>query len=258
MKRGAIAVSFLLATSGVSSVEDEAHRVTLLRGNPRVQAEPGAIDSFNQFISSQIPTVTTALQGVMPASYGNCGDNPPQSCQDKGGDLFYEHKKWEYKAWARWITGLNAIAFDALRVTADSEGNLNGVYGSGSFADLPASIEIDECFTFDKCSVLWDNTDACCGSDKHFDLTLNVKCNADTKKLEYIDFGSLNLDSFKITESLGPIKLAQVDITDDVHDAATGVITDYMTRAFIPYNGTKLTVVDFLNAYGEAFLSTLC
>lgn len=263
MKKTLATLSVLFATSGTmidghKNMDDDVRRVQLLRGHSNVGADPGAIDGFNQFISSQVPTVTAALQGVMPASYGNCVDDAPTPCEDKGDYLFYQHKSWAYKAWARWITGLNTISFDTLKVTADEEGNLNGVYGAGSFKNLPASIAIDECFTFDKCSKVWDNEDACCGSDKHFDLTLDVKCDDANKSLVYIDFGELNIDTFEITESFGPVKLAQVDITNDVHDAAKGVITDYMTKAFIPYNGTTLTITDFLNAYGRDFLQTLC
>ena len=59
------------------------------------------IDQFNKFIATEIPTITKALQGVIPASYGDCASNsPPQPCQDKGSDLFYKHKSWAYKATA--------------------------------------------------------------------------------------------------------------------------------------------------------------
>ena len=59
------------------------------------------IDQFNKFIATEIPSITKGLQGVIPASYGDCASNsPPQPCQDKGSDLFYKHKSWAYKATA--------------------------------------------------------------------------------------------------------------------------------------------------------------
>jgi len=217
------------------------------------------IDQFNKFISTQIGTITEALQNIIPASYGDCGsDSPPQPCQDKGSDLFYKHKSWAYKATARWIAGLKTIAFDSIKVGADADGNLNSVVGAGHFDKLPVSIHIDECFTFDKCSTMWDNSDACCGSDKHFAVTIDVKCDPSTKRLEYLNLGKLDLDDFKITESLGKVSLPSYDITSSVHDAASGVLGDYLSEAFIPYNGTKVTIVDYLNENGGDFLNSLC
>jgi len=223
-----------------------------------LDANPGAIDNFNKFIATEIPQITEALQGVMPATYGDCGsDSPPQPCEGNSA-LFYKHKSWAYKATARWISGLKTIAFDTIKVGADANGNLNTVIGAGHFDQLPASIHIEECFTFDKCSNMWDNTGACCGSNKHFQLTLNVKCDPSTKKLEYIDLGNLALDDFKITESIAGISLPSYDISSSVHGAASGLLGKYLTDAFIPFNGTKVTIVNFLNDYGSDFLNSLC
>ena len=241
--------------SNVSDVNDDQE--TTIPSN--VSDANDNIDQFNKFIATEIGTITEALQNVIPASYGDCGrHSPPQPCQDKGSDLFYTHKSWAYKATARWIAGLKTIAFDSIKVGADADGNLNSVVGAGHFENLPVSIHIEECFTFDKCSNMWDNSDACCGSDKHFAVTIDVKCDSSTKRLEYLNLGKLDLDDFKITESLGKLSLPSYDITNSVHGAASGVLGDYLSEAFIPYNGTKVTIVDYLNANRGDFLNSLC
>lgn len=222
-----------------------------------VAADPGTIDQFNSLIQSFLPKINEAIEKEIPNSYGNCGAGAPSPCQDAGGDLYYKHKKWEYKAECRWIAGLNTMAFQNISLVADSNGNLTGLVAKGTFDKLPASINIQQCVTFDKCTKLFDNTDACCGTDKHFSVSINAACNS-TKQLQFLSLSNLKIDDFKITESIDGIKLPPADITDPVHDAAEKVMKQYLTEAFIPYNGQKVTLVDYLDDVGSAFLPQLC
>eukprot|EP00939_MAST-03C_sp_MAST-3C-sp1_P001667 g1667.t1 len=196
----------------------------------------------------------------MPDSFGNCGSrSPPSPCQDyEGGKyLFDKHKKWEYKATARWVSGLNTMNLTKIELGANSNGNLTGLQVMGLFAHLPTSIHIQQCVTFDKCSNVFDNTHACCGSNKHFSVVLNVACNAD-KELNLLSLSDVTIDTFKITESMGGIKLPSYDITNPVRDAVTSVLKHYLNASIIPVNGEDVTLVEFLNAYGKDFLPQIC
>merc|ERR1712072_57295 len=120
----------------------------------------------------------------------------------------------------------------------DSSGVLNALVANGSFANLPASIRIEERFTFDQCSNLWDNTGACCGENKGFSFELGISCNATSKNLVDMGLKSLTIDAFELTESIAGIDLPAVDITKAVHDALVGVLNGFLEKPFISYNGT--------------------
>jgi len=223
----------------------------------------GGTEGFNKLIAMELPTINTQLQSAMPQSIGNCdGAAPP--CQtfggnpDHGNDLYYVHKSWKYKAFARWITGLKSVSFSSIVLTNSTTGTLNGLQASGSFADLPASIYVGECFTFDKCSELWDNTGACCGANKHFTVDIGIACNSTSHELLGSGLKSLTVDPFKITESIAGIPLDPVDISSAVHDAISGVLSNYLTTAFISANGTEITLVEYLNDKGAYYVSQLC
>lgn len=131
-------------------------------------------------------------------------------------------QSWKYKAFARWISGLKSLAFDSIVMTNSSTtGALNGLTASGAFANLDTSIYVGECFTFDKCSKLWDNRckssrgpacsglirgcacrGACCGSNKRFSVEIDVTCNSTSHELISAGLKSLTLDPFEITESV--------------------------------------------------------
>merc|ERR1719359_2676136 len=131
-----------------------------------------------------LPNVTALAQQHIPASYGNCGSNSPPAPCEGNGDLFYKHKSWKYKAFARWVSGLKSVSFSSVVLTNSTTGALNGLSAAGAFASLPASIYVGECFTFDKCSELWDNRGACCGANKHFSFEVDVQCNSTSHELQ--------------------------------------------------------------------------
>jgi len=141
---------------------------------------PG-IELLNRLLAQNLPAINALAVSEIPASYGDCGSHgPPMPC-DNVGDLYTVHKHWEYKAVARWITGLkslnlSSIVFSQVNGSA-STGTSVLLSARGLFGDLPASLYIGECFTFDQCSVLWDNTHGCCGSNKHFELQAAAVCS---------------------------------------------------------------------------------
>jgi len=202
------------------------------------------------------------LGQVIPDSLGNCGASTssgpaPTPCEGTD-DLYSVHKSWAYKAEARWVTGLKTIDFSSIVLTNTSGAGLDGITILGAFGSLPASIHIEQCATFDKCTKLWDNTHACCGSNKKFSTWLGLACDAATHELKNMGLKSLTIDTFELQESLGPISLPAADITNPVHDAVYAQLQKYLTSSFIPLNGTDVTLVQYLNAKGAYYISQLC
>ena len=124
------------------------------------------IDDLNHLLQAALPTINSKLKAVLPSSYGNCrgsgssGDTTPgpTPCVATPGnaDLYYVHKSWAYKAFARWISGLNTGSFTdiSLDAAATKGGGITAT-AVGVFASLPTSLYIGECFTFDQCSILY-------------------------------------------------------------------------------------------------------
>jgi hypothetical protein len=82
-----------------------------------VSGDNGILDLLNGLIASQLPAINSAVVSAVPQSYGNCGSNsPPQPCVGTT-DLYYVHKSWEYKAIARWISGLKSIVITSANFT---------------------------------------------------------------------------------------------------------------------------------------------
>eukprot|EP01124_Arcella_intermedia_P027579 TRINITY_DN5431_c0_g1_i1.p1 TRINITY_DN5431_c0_g1~~TRINITY_DN5431_c0_g1_i1.p1 ORF type:complete len:246 (-),score=35.01 TRINITY_DN5431_c0_g1_i1:70-807(-) len=207
------------------------------------------IDFINAMIAAKLGDLNTDLRSHIPMSYGNCNDNgPAQPCRCSNGcaDLFYVHKHWEYEAYARWISGLQTMNITAIVFSAS--GTSIAVTIDGYFGELPASIRIAECATFDKCVKLWDNTHACCGNNKHFHFGVGVTCQNAFPYLNNLVVTNVTIDKFEITESIGPIKLNVKDITSSLESAFTSQATQYLSKeAFINYNGTKVTLLEFAN-----------
>jgi len=157
------------------------------------------------------------------------------------------HQPWQYEAYARWITGLRSGHLTS--VLFGAEPSTISVEIKGVFDSLPLSLWIGECFTFDKCSILWDNTEGCCGSNKHFKVDVSLTCNNTYPYFNNIRLVDLVLDQFEITEKIIGISINIKDITDSVSSVITGLLVQYLTKErFIPYNGTTVTVLEFANS----------
>jgi len=195
------------------------------------------------------------LQQSIPNSYGDCNDNgPPAPCECSPGcaNLYYIHKSWVYKAYARWISGLRSGSLAS--VVFSDAGSVITVDVKGSFAQLPLSLWIGECLTFDQCVEIWDNTEGCCGTDKHFQVNISVNCKNDSPYLYNIKLDEVTLDKFEITEKIVGITVDLDDITSSIENTVSGLLSTYLTtEKFIPYNGTMVTVLDFANAEIEAY-----
>eukprot|EP01126_Amoeba_proteus_P037612 TRINITY_DN3890_c0_g1_i2.p1 TRINITY_DN3890_c0_g1~~TRINITY_DN3890_c0_g1_i2.p1 ORF type:complete len:281 (+),score=48.43 TRINITY_DN3890_c0_g1_i2:106-843(+) len=208
------------------------------------------IDLLNNLVKAKLPDINTEIHNVVPHSYGDCNSNsPPQPCACSSGcsNLYYIHKAWEYKAYARWISGLDTGQLTSVVFSVPTpltvEVDIKGVFGS-----LPLSLWIGECFTFDQCLKLWDNTEGCCGSNKHFEVQASLFCNNTFPYLRSAQLNSLYLDDLEITEKIIGISINIQDITNSIKTVVSGLLTDYLsTQRFINLNGTQVTLLDFLN-----------
>ena len=62
------------------------------------------------------------------------------------------------------------------------------------------------------------------------------------------------LDKFEITEKIVGISINIEDITGAIHDMVTKLMSTYTTAPIIPYNGTKVTLVEYANAVIPSYL----
>jgi len=171
--------------------------------------------------------------------------------------VYFIHKPWEYMAYARWITGLRTGHLTSVVFSAISGGISVAV--SGVFDGLPISLYIGECFTFDQCSILWDNTDGCCGLNKHFRVDVAVNCQNTYPYLSNIRLANLVLDKLEVTEQIIGINIDIEDITNSIGAIIAGLLTDYLTKeSFIPYNGTTINALEFANAELHLFSNFTC
>eukprot|EP01123_Difflugia_compressa_P015547 TRINITY_DN87_c1_g1_i1.p1 TRINITY_DN87_c1_g1~~TRINITY_DN87_c1_g1_i1.p1 ORF type:complete len:251 (+),score=34.10 TRINITY_DN87_c1_g1_i1:58-810(+) len=211
------------------------------------------IDGLNKEIQLILPDINTSIQSNVPSSIGNCNDNnPPQPCQciDSGCDyLYFIHQKYEYEAYARWITGLRTGSLTSIVLSAEDGGKTITVSVTGLFQELPVSLWIGECFTFDRCVKIWDNEDGCCGTNKHFQVFVSVSCvNTTYPFLNNIRVDNVTVDKFEITEKIVGININIIDITNSIEAAINSFLSQYLTTVkWIPYNGTMVTVVDWAN-----------
>jgi hypothetical protein len=207
-------------------------------------------DLLNPIISAFLPVINKSMV-ELPAAYGDCSHSEPQPCINKG-DLYYKHKSWQYKVRARWIGGLNTGSITSATFGPGPDGSTLRLDLAGVFAQLPVNIEIDECFTFDKCSKLWDNHSGCCGSNKHFSVSVEAKCQPAKPYLSTASVTALKTDSIHLSESIGPIKFNVADLTGAIKSAAQGLLKDLLTsHPFIPYNGQTYSIVGLVESFAE-------
>jgi hypothetical protein len=115
------------------------------------------------------------------------------------GFLYYAHQKDEYKATARWLSGLQTINITSI-VFAARPGAITATL-QGLFLALPLSLKIEACVLFDNCVTLWDNTYGCCGTNKHFNIGVTFSCK-DQNPYIYNPSVAVQVDPFEITEKI--------------------------------------------------------
>jgi hypothetical protein len=252
--------------------------------------------------------VNRALSVSLPATVGNCtkarnalgiddavgneqwisnnenqflsrNDFNSSSCIDVG-DLYYERSRWlEVKA--RWVSGINNARLDSAILSVPADHRLSFAIEGRIAGELPLSLKIGQCFNpaawiTGKCTTLWDNTSACCGSDKSFTVIIDAECNdsegstvslphqislakddglsgKDGNNLMFIrnvSMRSLHIEPLVVQESLlGLFTINVKDITSSVQESIMQLLSPFIfsehPRRFIPWSSSGREVQYF-------------
>jgi len=167
-----------------------------------------------------------ALLDALPASIGDCSSGAPTPCIGDSS-LFSQHKPFLYKAEAHWIGGLNTLSITGYEFARNVGSAGINFRVDGKFDELPLSLYIGHCLFFDRCKKLWDNTDACCGTEKKFSVNISMAC-AEDFTIDSFQLNSLDLDPFEIKEAIFGFDVKLMDITNQVKKEIEPMITKYL------------------------------
>ena len=217
-------------------------------------ANPVDIDKINTALRANIGIINSALQGSLPRTVGNCSDPGALNLQPCIGNAPLYYNKDRYEVEARWLSGVNTAEIEAIVLSAPVGGKL-ALSISGKMNDIPMSLAIGECFTPDvyvtgTCDKLWDNTDACCGRNKHFNVVVVAECFGDFPFVRNISMSKVGLDPIVISVSVIGFKINLEDVTEKVRSSLEEVIRPYLSdKAFIQWGDKDppLTLADLVN-----------
>lgn len=215
---------------------------------------PVDIDKINTALRANIGIINSALQGSLPRTVGNCSDPGALNLQPCIGNAPLYYNKDRYEVEARWLSGVNTAEIEAIVLSAPVGGKL-ALSISGKMNDIPMSLAIGECFTPDvyvtgTCDKLWDNTDACCGRNKHFNVVVVAECFEDFPFVRNISMSKVGLDPIVISVSVIGFKINLEDVTEKVRGSLEEVIRPYLSdKAFIQWGDKDppLTLADLVN-----------
>ncbi|OQR85394.1 hypothetical protein ACHHYP_11872 [Achlya hypogyna] len=176
--------------------------------------------------------LSSLVKANVPASAGKCNEkNPPAPCREMG--YLYNEKGSNYKALARWISGINVIRFEQVDLTAAANGTLS-LRLKATFPALPASLRIDGCLG-SLCSNIADDTKTCCGTEKTVNLVASVACSETAPFLRNVVFQTAT-----ITPIIVQVKVLGQTITKDLTPAIEAKFKELVTGTGLDYANAKL------------------
>lgn len=215
---------------------------------------PVDLDKINTALRANLGIINSALESSLPRTVGNCTDPGALNLLPCVGDQPLYYNKDRYEIEARWLTGVNTAKLDAIVLSAPIKNKL-ALSISGAMESIPMSLAIGECFTPDvyitgKCDKLWDNTDACCGANKRFNIMVIADCFEEFPFVRNITISKVGIDPIVISVSVIGFKIDLEDVTEKVRVAITDVLQPYVsTEAFINWGDKEppLTLADLVN-----------
>ncbi len=215
---------------------------------------PVDLDKINTALRANLGLINSALTSSLPRTVGNCSDPGALNLQPCVGDTPLYYNKDRYEVEARWLTGVNTANLDAIVLSAPVKNKL-ALSIAGAMQSIPMSLSIGECFTPDvyitgNCDKLWDNTDACCGSNKRFNIVVLADCFEDFPFVRNITISKVGIDPIVISVSVIGFKINLEDVTEKVRAAITEVLEPYVSsKAFIQWGDKDppLTLADLVN-----------
>lgn len=215
---------------------------------------PVDLDKINTALRANLEIINSALAGSLPRTVGNCTDPGALNLLPCVGDEPLYYNKDRYEIEARWLTGVNTAKLDAIVLSAPVKNKL-ALSISGAMESIPMSLAISECFTPDvyitgNCDKIWDNTDACCGTNKRFNIVVIADCFEEFPFVRNITISKVGIDPIVISVSVIGFKIDLEDVTEKVRSAITTVLQPYVsTEAFIQWGDKDppLTLADLVN-----------
>ena len=220
----------------------------------QAKVNPVDLDKINTALRANLGIINSALQGSLPRTVGNCSDPGALNLQPCVGDAPLYYDKGRYEVEARWLSGVNSAHLDAIVLSAPVKGKI-ALSIAGLMDNSPMSLAIGECFTPDvyvtgQCDRVWDNTDACCGTNKRFSIGVVADCHEDFPFVRNITIAKVGVDPIVISVSVIGFKINLQDVTDKVRSALTDVLQPYVSdKAFINWGDKEppLTLGDLVN-----------
>ena len=214
---------------------------------------PVDLDKINTALRANLGIINSALQSSIPRTVGNCSDPGALNLLPCVGDAPLYYNKGRYEVEARWVTGLNSAHLDAIVLSAPVKDKI-ALSINGAMDAIPMSLSIAECWTPDvlvtgHCDKLWDNTDACCGTNKHFAIAVIADCYEDFPFVRNITLSRINIDPIVVSVSVIGFKIDLEDVTTTVKDALKNVLEPYVSnKPFIQWGDQDiLTLGDLVN-----------
>jgi len=202
------------------------------------------LEAVNVDLERNLARINAALQATAPQSFGAC-KTAPHPCLESG-DL-YQHRGTLYEVRARWISGLKSTEIRGLVLSSPHTGKLE-LSLRGVVHSLPMSLYIGYILPgLASTGALWDNTEACCGTDKAFHVVFRADCHENPPYVSHLAVHKVTVDPLPIHETVVGIDIPLTDISD----AARGALAKFFQpllegSAFIPWGADQLTVGQLL------------
>ena len=192
---------------------------------------PVDLDKINTALRANLGIINSALSSSLPRTVGNCTDPGALNLLPCVGETPLYYNKDRYEVEARWLTGVNTARLDAIVLSSPIKNKL-ALSIAGAMESIPMSLSIGECFTPDvyitgKCDKLWDNTDACCGSNKRFSIVVIADCFEEFPFVRNINISKVGIDPIVISVSVIGFKIDLEDVTEKVRGAIEEVLQPF-------------------------------
>eukprot|EP00928_Gymnodinium_smaydae_P006039 TRINITY_DN1209_c0_g2_i3.p1 TRINITY_DN1209_c0_g2~~TRINITY_DN1209_c0_g2_i3.p1 ORF type:complete len:867 (+),score=207.38 TRINITY_DN1209_c0_g2_i3:45-2603(+) len=215
-------------------------------------------DSLESVCTHVMPVIDKTLRKAVPAAMGECQNShkPPQPC--KGNKPLYETVNGNGFIKAAWVGGINTIRLNVCHLWKDPEYEAAGLAKyhlklGGHFEKVPLFLHAKQCesalrFLGDGGCTTMHSADHCCGANKHFNVTLGLRCKVPT------GFDAIELEKVAIDELLvmtdflgGSLRVKALDIAPTVMGLLGKETTKFLESAHLMWAGEQMSIPQLIN-----------
>eukprot|EP00906_Rhabdomonas_costata_P009422 RCo013330 len=207
------------------------------------------LDTINVKLRENLPMINRALVGALPESVGACQTAPPP-CLERG--MLYSYRSRLYEVDARWIGGLRSTELQSVVLSAPRVGRL-ALSLQAVVHSLPMSLRIAQCVTpnswfSNTCSTLWDNTEACCGEQRHLQAVFLANCSEEAPYITGMMIQAIEVEALPVRENiLGGLQAQVADVSKAAANALRLLLLPFLEGArFIPLTVTNVTLAELV------------